>query len=76
MSNEEQIAEELEKSWDNGYAAAEKAIAISLMHYLDDHRPENKMCLSNGECAQIENAVHDKDWELVIKYIKKYTKTN
>lgn len=69
MSNEEKIELELEKAWDN----AEKSLAISLIHYLDQHRPEDKMNLSNGECAQIEKAMHNKDWETIIKYIKKYS---
>ena len=45
---------------------------INLMHYLDEHRiPEKKMCLSNGECIQIEKAWVSGDWETVIKYIRK-----
>lgn len=30
--------------------------AGSFMNYLDNHRPEGKMCLSNGECANIDKA--------------------
>lgn len=47
-------------------------LGLSLMVYLDKHRPEEKMGLSNMECAQIDKAVRERDWETIIKYIDKY----
>lgn len=47
-------------------------LAISFMNYLDKHRPDGKMCLSNGECADIEKAFKEEDWAKVIRYVNKY----
>lgn len=48
---------------------------ISLIHYLDEHRPSGKMCFSNGECADLEAAFNSGDWAKVIRYIRKYNPT-
>lgn len=45
---------------------------VNLMNYLDEHRPDGKMCLTNMECEQLEKSWNNKDWETVIKYIRKY----
>lgn len=29
---------------------------INLINYLDEHRPEGKMCMSNIECEDLENS--------------------
>lgn len=73
MSNEEKLEQELEESWNKGFESAVKTLAVTLMHYLDNQRPEEKMCLSNAECAQIEKAICNRDWETIVKYIKKYS---
>lgn len=46
--------------------------AITFWTYLDEHRPEGKMCLSNGECADIEKAFIEHDWTKILRYAKKY----
>lgn len=46
--------------------------AITFWTYLDEHRPEGKMCLSNGECADIEKAFIEHDWAKILRYAKKY----
>ena len=45
---------------------------VNLMNFLDEHRPDVKMCLSNMECEHLEKCWNNKDWETVIKYIRKY----
>ena len=42
------------------------------MQYLDEHRPEGKMCLSNGECKDVTRAFEVGDWEKIIRYVNKY----
>ena len=46
--------------------------AITFWTYLDENRPEGKMCLSNGECADIEKAFIEHDWAKILRYAKKY----
>ena len=61
----------------NPAAAAElrnQCSYVSLIRYLDEHRPEDKMSISNGECAQIDKAWKENDWAVLIRYIKKYIK--
>ena len=55
-----------------GYEEARSKFAILFMHYLDDHRPEGKMCLSNGECADIDKAFQEVDFAKLIRYANKY----
>ena len=45
---------------------------INLMHYLDAQSKDGKMCLSNMECAQIEEFWKSGNWDGIIKYIRKY----
>lgn len=47
-------------------------MSIGFMIYLDEHRPEGKMCLSNAECNQIGTAFKNQDWDTIIRYIEKY----
>ena len=47
-------------------------LSVAFMHYLDNNRPENKMCLSNGECYDIDNAFDNQDWKKLAHYAKKY----
>ena len=44
----------------------------SFMDYLDRNRPRWKMCLSNGECKNIDDAFQRKDWAMLLRYAKKY----
>ena len=47
-------------------------LAIGFMNYLDNHRPEGKMCLSNAECEDIDKAFKNCDWDKIMRYVKKY----
>jgi len=51
---------------------SQQNMSISFMLYLDEIRPEGKMCLSNGECNDIEDAFKKQDWPRLFKYINKY----
>lgn len=46
--------------------------AMSFIDYLDTHRYEGKMCVSNGECEDIENAFHNAMWDKLHRYYCKY----
>ena len=54
------------------YDKIKKVLAIDFMHFLDGNRPEGKMCLSNGECADIEKAFGEQDWSKLSRYLDKY----
>ena len=54
------------------YEVAKHELAIRFMSYLDDNRPENKMCLSNGECEDIDKAFKEIDWKKIMRYAEKY----
>lgn len=49
-------------------------ISIAFMDYLDKIKPDGKMCLSNMECADIDKAFYEMDWEKLYRYLKKYSK--
>ena len=64
---------ELEKeSYKNGFETARRVVARVFMQYLDDNRPDGKMCLSNGECEDIEKAFFIGDWKKIFRYAEKY----
>ncbi len=46
--------------------------AMSFIKYLDAHKYESKMCVSNGECEDIENAFHNAMWDRLHRYYCKY----
>ena len=46
--------------------------ASSFIDYLDAHKYEGKMCVSNGECEDIENAFHNAMWDRLYRYYCKY----
>jgi hypothetical protein len=46
--------------------------AMSFINYLDAHKYEGKMCVSNGECEDIENAFHNAMWDKLHRYYCKY----
>lgn len=46
--------------------------ALSFINYLDAHKYEGKMCVSNGECEDIENAFHNAIWDKLHRYYCKY----
>ena len=49
-----------------------KRCAMSFIDYLDAHKYEGKMCVSNGECEDIENAFHNAMWDRLHRYYCKY----
>lgn len=49
--------------------------ALSFINYLDAHKYKGKMCVSNGECEDIENAFHNAMWDRLHRYYCKYIKT-
>lgn len=46
--------------------------AMSFIDYLDTHKYEGKMCVSNIECEDIENAFHNTMWDRLHRYYCKY----
>jgi len=46
--------------------------ASSFINYLDAHKYEGKMCVSNGECEDIENAFQNGMWDKLHRYYCKY----
>lgn len=54
------------------YQAAKPDLAIKFMNYLDENRPDGKMCLSNGECEDIDKAFKENDWAKIMRYAEKY----
>lgn len=56
----------------DGYNEIKKVLSLSFMQFLDMNRPEGKMCLSNGECADIDKAFDERDWEKLGRYMNKY----
>lgn len=46
--------------------------AMSFINYLDAHKYEGKMCVSNSECEDIENAFHNAMWDKLHRYYNKY----
>ena len=57
------------------YNKIKKILALGFIHFLDENRPEGKMCLSNGECAEIEKAFNEQDWQKLTKCLDKYIET-
>ena len=55
------------------YQSIKKTLALGFMKVLDEIRPKGKMCLSNGECMDIEKAFDQQDWERLERYLKKYS---
>ena len=54
--------------------AAQHELAIKFMNYRDENRPEGKMCLSNGECEDIDKAFKENDWARIMRYVDKMLK--
>lgn len=46
--------------------------ALSFINYLDAHSYEGKMCVSNGECEDIDYAFHNAMWDRLHRYYCKY----
>lgn len=63
---------QLKEAYKEGFQTARHATALAFMKYLDENRPEGKMCLSNGEYEEIEKAFLVGDWEKIERYLHKY----
>ena len=63
---------EKDADWLKSLRPQHRDYAITFWTYLDEHRPEGKMCLSNGECADIEKAFIEHDWAKILRYANKY----
>lgn len=59
---------------DLDYIRVQKILAIALINLLNNVRPEGKMCLSNMECDDIDDAFKVGDWNKLFRYIEKYIK--
>ena len=57
------------------YEKIKKVLALGFMNFLDDNKSKGKMCLSNGECADIEKAFNEQDWPRLAGYLDKYTES-
>lgn len=57
------------------YEKIKKTLAVAFMNDLNNNRPEGKMCLTNGECADIEKAFNEQDWPKLARYLDKYTES-
>ena len=53
-----------------------KVLALGFIDFLGKNRREGKMCLSNGECVDIEKAVREQDWKKLDRYMRKYIDEN
>ena len=62
------------RSYDNKvfYNQVSGTLSLAFMTYLEMNKPGGKMCLSDGECADIDKAFEEQDWEKLFRYIQKY----
>lgn len=58
--------------WGAEHVNIRESLAFNFIHYLDEHRPDRKMCLSNGECADIVKAFESTDWDKILRYANKF----
>ena len=65
----EQKPVEMEKLVKGAY----KTHALSFINYLDAHSYKGKMCVSNAECEDIEDAFANADWGKIGRYYNKFT---
>ena len=63
---------QLKEAYKDGFQTARHVIALVFMNYLDENRPDGKMCLSNGECEDIDKAFKVGDWAKIMRYYEKY----
>lgn len=69
-----QIIAWLEQRKETDSNGAKSSVALSIMKFLDNNT--QKMCLSNMECKDLENAVINSDWAKVYRYMKKKLEPN
>lgn len=63
------LSEEEQNSFSKGVLSN---CALSFINYLDAHSYEGKMCVSNGECEDIDYAFHNAMWDRLHRYYCKY----
>lgn len=68
----EEVKENSETDQDEDYKKVSGWLSLSFMNYLDSNKKPNKMCLSNGECKDIDDAFKEQDWDKLARYLKKY----
>jgi len=71
-----QSKDETYKEKDEAFKLGKHQLAITFMRYLDENRQEGKMCLSNGECEDIDKSFKENDWAKILRYAEKYGKKN
>lgn len=59
----------------DNYNKVKRILSLSFMNFLDTNCPEGKMCLSNGECFDIDKAFDELDFAKLFRYMEKYFKT-
>ena len=57
----------------DAYTKVSKALSVAFMQFLDNIRLEEKMCLSNAECFDIEKAFAMMDYSKLLRYMEKYS---
>lgn len=57
---------------DWAYDRIRRILALGFIEFLDDNRPEGKMCVSNMECMDIEKSFRNQDWINLVMYLDKY----
>lgn len=62
---------QIKEAYKEGFQTARHATALAFMNYCDKIRPNGKMCLSNGECEEIEKAFLVGDWDKIERYFHK-----
>ena len=56
------------------YKIIKRILAMGFMDYLDQNAKQGKMCLSNMECEDIDDAFDKQDWDKLARYAQKYLK--
>ena len=58
----------------DAYTKVSKALSVAFMQFLDNIKPEEKMCLSNAECFDIEKAFAMMNYSKLLRYMEKYSR--
>lgn len=56
------------------FESVQKELALSFINYIDEHRYDGKMSVSNAECDDIVSAFVAKDWAKINRYYTKFIK--
>lgn len=57
---------------EESYNKIKKILAMGFIDFLEEQCKDGKMCVSNAECADIEKAFSEKDWDKLSRYVVKY----